>query len=154
MLQELLLLCAKISTTDLQKTWINMEEWEPFRCTYPSSARNLHRLWSAHTVAMQIINSYTWAFSLTYSLTQCKSKDWLHTFSDSRSQQEGTRCLLHLCLTTDGTGQSNKTEVRAWKTTMVVPRAVKSCPEELDSVSASVPNAKEATNPKLHAGSH
>lgn len=55
--------------------------------------------------------------------------------------------MLHRSLTTDSTGQSNKTEGRAWKTTTVVPRAVESCPGELDSVSASVPNAKEVKNP-------
>lgn len=37
---------------------------------------------------------------------------------------------------------------------MVVPRAVESWPGELDSVSASVPNAKGVTKSKLHAGSH
>jgi len=62
--------------------------------------------------------------------------------------------LLCLCLATKGTRQSKENEVRAQTTTTVMPRAAESCPGELDSLSASVPNAKEVTKAKLCAGSH
>lgn len=75
--------CVLRLPQQLQKIWINGKEWELSWCIYPGSARNLHWL---QAVTMQIINSHTLVFSLISSHAHYKSKNWLHTFSKSRSQ--------------------------------------------------------------------